>query len=86
MTVCAICLLVPTEGSNLVGKKGNGKATPVVSHGDPYGCWTSRVPNFLENRLTDGKVVSLMRPPLFTAQEDSSYSFLLEAKSTPGPQ
>jgi hypothetical protein len=40
----------------------------------------------LDNRLTDGgKVVSLMRRPPFTPQEDSWYSFLLEAESTPGP-
>jgi hypothetical protein len=39
----------------------------------------------LENQLTDGfKVVSLTRRPPFTPQEDSWYSFLLEAESTPG--
>jgi hypothetical protein len=32
-----------------------------------------------------GKVVSPTRRPLFTAQEDSWYSFLLEAELTPGP-
>jgi hypothetical protein len=46
---------------------------------------TSRLPHFLDNRLTDGgKVVSLTRRPPFTPQEDSWYSFLLEAESTPG--
>jgi hypothetical protein len=41
----------------------------------------------LDNRLTDsGKVVSLTRRPPFTSQEDSWYSFLLEAESTPVPQ
>jgi hypothetical protein len=40
----------------------------------------------LENRLTDGgKVVRLMRRPPFTPQDDSWYSFLSEAVSTPGP-
>jgi hypothetical protein len=40
----------------------------------------------LDNQLTDGgEVVSLKRRPLFTPQEDSWYSFLLEAESTPGP-
>jgi hypothetical protein len=40
----------------------------------------------LENRLTDGnKVVSLTHPPGFTPQEDSWYSFLLEAESIPRP-
>jgi hypothetical protein len=49
----------------------------------------SSVPHYLDNRLKDGgKVVSLMRQPRFTPQENylinSWYSFLLEAESTPG--
>jgi hypothetical protein len=45
-----------------------------------------RVPQYPDNRLTDGgKVVSLTRRPLFTPQEGSWYSFLLVAESTPGP-
>jgi hypothetical protein len=37
-----------------------GKAIPVTGHGVPYGCETSRIPHFLDNRLTDGNdVVSL---------------------------
>jgi hypothetical protein len=41
---------------------------------------------FYNNRLTDGgDFVSLTRRPSFTPQEDSWYSFLLEAESTPGP-
>jgi hypothetical protein len=44
------------------------------------------LPHFLDNQLTDGdEVASLKRRPLFTPQEDSWYSFLLEAESTPGP-
>jgi hypothetical protein len=44
------------------------------------------VSTFLGSWLTDGgKVASLTRRPPFTPQEDSWYSFLLEAKSTPGP-
>jgi hypothetical protein len=40
----------------------------------------------LDNRLIDaGKVVSLRRRPPFTPQEDSWYTFLLEAQSIPGP-
>jgi hypothetical protein len=50
---------------------------------------TTRLSHFLENRLTDGgdgsEVISLTPRPLFTPQEDSWYSFLLEAESTPGP-
>jgi hypothetical protein len=63
-----------------------GKAILVTCRGGPYGCETSRLPHFLENRLTDGGiVVSLTRRPPFTPQEDSWYSLLLEAGSTPGP-
>jgi hypothetical protein len=41
--------------------------------------------HFLDNRHTDGgKVVSFTHRPPFTLQEDSWYSFLLEAESTPG--
>jgi hypothetical protein len=47
---------------------------------------TSRLSHFLDNRLTDGgEVVSLTRLPPFTPQEDSWYSFVLEAESTLGP-
>jgi hypothetical protein len=43
-----------------------GKAIPVRSPGGPQGCKTSRLPHFLENRLTDSnEVVSLTRRPLF---------------------
>jgi hypothetical protein len=50
------------------------------------GLWDVEVPIFsLDNRLTDGgKVVSLTRRPPFTPQEDSWYSFMLEAELTPG--
>jgi hypothetical protein len=48
---------------------------------------TSKLPHFLENRLTDvGEVFSLSRrPAALYPQEGSRYSFLLEAESTPGP-
>jgi hypothetical protein len=50
-------------------------------------CETSRLPPLLDNRLTDGgEVVSLTRrPATLYPQEDSWYSFLFEAESTPGP-
>jgi hypothetical protein len=58
------------------------KAVPVTGRGSPRGCETSRIPHFLDSRLTDGaEVVRLRRRPPFTPQEDSWYSFLLEAES-----
>jgi hypothetical protein len=60
--------------SNVEGGKVKVKAIPVA-------------PTFsLDNRLTDGgKVVSLTRRLSLIPQEDSWYSFLLEAESTPRP-
>jgi hypothetical protein len=43
------------------------------------------LPHFLDNQHTDGGEVSLTRRPPFTHQEDSWYSFLLEAESNPRP-
>jgi hypothetical protein len=38
------------------------KAVPVTGRGDLYGFKTSRLPHFLDNRLTDsGEVISLTR-------------------------
>jgi hypothetical protein len=53
----------------------------------PIWLWDVEAPTCsLHSRLTDGgKVVSLTRHPPFIPQEDSWYSFLLEAESTPGP-
>jgi hypothetical protein len=53
----------------------------------PIGLWDVEAPTFsLDNRLTHGdEVISLTRLPPFTRQEDSWYSFLLEADSTPWP-
>jgi hypothetical protein len=60
-------------------------ATPVTGRGDPQGCEMPRLPHFLDNQPTDGgQVVSLTRRPPFTLQEDSWYSFLLEAEYTQG--
>jgi hypothetical protein len=66
-------------------KRIKSKAILVTGRGGPYGCETLRSPHFLDNRLTDGgKVFSHTRRPLFTPQEDSWYSFLLETESIPG--
>jgi hypothetical protein len=53
----------------------------------PIGLWDVEAPTFsLDMRLTDGaNIVSLTRRLPFTPHEDSCYSFLLEAESTPGP-
>jgi hypothetical protein len=58
--------------------KGKGKvkrkAIPITGHEAQQSCETSRVPHYLDNRLTDGsEVVSLTRRPPFTPQEDSWY-------------
>jgi hypothetical protein len=47
--------------------KGKGKAIPVTGRGGPYGSETSRLPHFLDNRLTDNsETVSLTSRPPFT--------------------
>jgi hypothetical protein len=62
------------------------KAIPVTGRVSPQGCETSTIQHFLDSRLTDGgEVVSLARRQRFTPQEDSWYSFLLEAVSNSGP-
>jgi hypothetical protein len=63
-----------------------GKVIPLTGRGGSYGCETSRLPHFPDNRLTDdGEVVSLTRRTPFTLQKDSWYSFLSVTESTPGP-
>jgi hypothetical protein len=43
---------------------GKRRTVPVASRGGPHGCETSRLPHFLDIRLTDGtEVVSLTRRP-----------------------
>jgi hypothetical protein len=46
------------------------KAIPLTAHGGPWGCETSRLPHFLESRLTDSRAdVSLTLLPLFTPRK-----------------
>jgi hypothetical protein len=60
------------------------KAIRGTGRGCPQGSETSRLLNFLANQLTDG--CGLMHwPDVYYPEEDSWYSFLLEAESTPGP-
>jgi hypothetical protein len=64
---------------------GKGKAIPVTSRGDPQGYEMLRFPHFADIQLTDGgKVVSPTCRQLLTPQEDSWYSFMLEAELTQG--
>jgi hypothetical protein len=62
------------------------KSIPIRGRGGPLVCETSRLPHFLDNRLTDGGEVEPYALAALYPQEDSWYSFLLEAASTPGPQ
>jgi hypothetical protein len=74
-----------TDGGEVVSL--TCQAIPVTGRGGSQGCETLRLPYFLDNRLTDGgEVVSLMRrAAALYSQEDSWYSFLLEAESLYGP-
>jgi hypothetical protein len=66
-------------------EKKKSKAILVIGRGAPRGCETSRLPHFLDSRLTDcGEVVSLTRRSPFTLQKNSWYPFLLENESTLG--
>jgi hypothetical protein len=52
------------------GKEKECKFIPVAGHGGQYGSDTSRLPHFLENRLTDGsEVVSLKPRSPFTSRK-----------------
>jgi hypothetical protein len=53
---------------NPVDKRG--KTIPVTGCGGSQDCEMSRLPHFLDNRLTDGgEVVSLTRRPPFTSRK-----------------
>jgi hypothetical protein len=72
--------------TNVASVNGKGKALPVTGREGPYCCKVSTLPHFLDNRLTDGgEVFSLTHRPPLIPREDSWYSYLLEAESTPGP-
>jgi hypothetical protein len=69
-------------------EKKKSKAILVTGSGGPQVCGMPRLPHFLENQLTDGGDVVSLRcwPPFTPPPEDSWYSFLFEAESTPKPQ
>jgi hypothetical protein len=55
---------------HLYKKNKKGKAISVTGREGPLGCETSRLPQFLDNRLTEGgKVVSLTCRPPFTPRK-----------------
>jgi hypothetical protein len=65
----------------------NTKAIPLTGRREPCGCEMSKLPHFLDNRLTDGgEVVSLMLRPNFTPRKIFWYSFVLEIEATSWPQ
>jgi hypothetical protein len=61
------------------------KAVPVTGRGGPQVCETSRIPNFLDSRLTDSVELSALHAGIPLLQKDCWYSFLLEAESSSGP-
>jgi hypothetical protein len=59
-----------------------GKAIPVTGRGGPYGCETSRLPHFVDSRLTDGgEVVSFTRRPLSRPQDHRQLEGLGQLKN-----
>jgi hypothetical protein len=59
VNVSDVCIKTIQSGTKLSEK---GKSIPVRGRGGPYDCETSRLPHFLDNRLTvGGEVVSLTR-------------------------
>jgi hypothetical protein len=66
------------------GSKASGLIPDEI--GGAQDCETSRLPHFLDSRLlAGGEIVSLtLRTAALYPQEDSWYSFLLEAGSAPG--
>jgi hypothetical protein len=53
-----------------VAEEKKGQAIPVTGREGPKGCETSRLPHFLDNRLTDGgEVVSHRRRLPFTPRK-----------------
>jgi hypothetical protein len=59
-------------------------AIPVRGHGDPYGCETLRFTHFLQSAHRWRCGFQSYAPTALYRQEDSWYSFLLEAEWTPG--
>jgi len=52
----------------------------------PYGSWSLRFPEFLDNRHMNVAKLSALRTSHLYLRETFFYSFMLEAETTPGPQ
>jgi hypothetical protein len=78
-----LCALITSQIASFTNCKR--KAIPVTGRGGPYGCETSRLPHFIDNRFADvGEIASLTRRMPFYPPEDSWYSFLLKNESPQG--
>jgi hypothetical protein len=66
-------------------EKGKGKTVPLQAWSDPEGFRKLRIPDFMTTAQHDDKVVSPYAPVAFTPRKYNWYSFMLKAKSTPGP-
>jgi hypothetical protein len=73
-----------TKSSMLGG--GGGKAFPLRAWTGPWGFQEFEAPEFLDYRHLKVVRLSALCTGDFTPRNDSWYSFLLEAESTPGPQ
>jgi hypothetical protein len=66
-TVNSLIYLRAYSTGKVQNNNNNNKAIPVTGRGGPQSCEMSRLPQFVDNRLTDGgKVVSLTLRPPFT--------------------
>jgi hypothetical protein len=76
----------PTISSIYIQSNNNkfidkSKTNADTGRGGPWGYDTSRIPYFLNNRLTDsGEVVSVTCRPRFTPRKILGYSFLYKAE------
>jgi hypothetical protein len=66
---------ISCPGQDTVLYRSKRKAIPVTGRGGPHGCEMSRLPHFLDNRLTDGGEVSLTRRPPFTPRKIPGINF-----------
>jgi hypothetical protein len=64
------------QSSSYLEMHKKGKAIPVTGHEGPQGCETSRLPHFLDNRLTDGNLI--YNGPLHSRWYNPNFSRKLE--------